>query len=300
MVIRRYARGLAALLVLLAALCMGCKPEDEIVPVVRTPEPGADKLVEVHNEVVRPEHIVTVDGASELALLPDAVELSVVLRFRADSAENASSLVTIGRAHVSRAMRTLGVAAADISFGPSSVRELTGEDELFFAEAAPEDTPESAAAEDMGDADASDPEAGDGGEAPGEEGAEDAGEAEAPEEAIVYTHMAECTFTVMLRSVETLARARRQIDEVENLYVSEVQTVYMLSDYEQAYRDALTAALENARLKAEALAEAGGGRLGKLAMVMEAPRDTEAVLTSEAADVPIILRARLSAGYVVE
>lgn len=274
----------AALALLLAGPCMGCKAEDDIV-VVRTPEPDESKLVEIHTEVAQQEHRVTADGSGELSVLPDTVQISGILRFRATNSENASSLATIGRAYVSRAMRALGVASADITFEDTAIREMTQEDRAFFEAESAEAEPE-----------LEDPQDTDDGEA------EPAATPEPEEEAekVVYTHIAECAFSITLQDVDLLTRAQKEMDSIENLYVAEFQTVYLLADYEGAYRAALALALENARLKAETVAMAGGVKLGKLAEATVSPMDTEAVRTAQAANEPITVTAQLIASYLLE
>ena len=99
-------------LLLALAVCIGCKPADDIQN-IPTPKP-ADSGIVVRNEVTVNEHVIEVQGYGQVMAVPDYATITLGVQGSADTAEQASALCTENRLSVYEALLLIGVHEGDI------------------------------------------------------------------------------------------------------------------------------------------------------------------------------------------
>lgn len=118
----------AAVIVSVAALCAGCKAEDDIQPTA-TPKPKGPDVV-VNNEIDFNEHVIEVWGYGTVIAAPDYCTIKLGVRGEADTAEQARELCEENYQNMYDALLQLGVRAKDIAaagiFITANTRESDG------------------------------------------------------------------------------------------------------------------------------------------------------------------------------
>ena len=96
-----------------AALCLGCKAEEEITP-GPTPKPASPDVI-VNNQQVAPEHTIEVTGYGEVIATPDYATITLGVTGSAENAEQANQKCEANLAGVYEVAKNMGVQDADFT-----------------------------------------------------------------------------------------------------------------------------------------------------------------------------------------
>ena len=222
---------------------------------------------------------ITVSASSETQVVPDRAQITVAVRSQAKTAEACQEANARDVNAVIESLLALGVAEEDIQtewtnlspiqdFGTEPVPSNGSAIEPAVATPSPSTTSEGAPAASSSDAEA------DKAAAPSDDGTSPAADSTAPD--------AEYSNIVGYEAYTSLSVKGLDIDAVSAIAAAAVSAGatdvsgirYYASSYDEAYEAALQDAIDQARQKAQSLADAAGVRLGGVVAVTEGYQDT--------------------------